>query len=104
MEVSKTITPEQRREQIKKKAALYGIKMRDMFISQGTARKEAENLAFLMQSAFADGMGTADAERIEEEKAVIFECAGKNVSMTVKELTDYYIDQECAKIAEECNF
>ena len=38
------------------------------------------------------------------DEAVEFECIGKKVKMTVKELIDYYIDTECCEVAEECGF
>ena len=38
------------------------------------------------------------------EGAVEFECIGKKIKMTVKELIDYYIDTECCEVAEECGF
>lgn len=35
---------------------------------------------------------------------VTFTCIGKQVTMSVQELIDYYIDNECVKTAEECGF
>ena len=33
---------------------------------------------------------------------VTFTCIGKQVTMSVQELIDYYIDNECVNTAEEC--
>ena len=38
------------------------------------------------------------------EKTVEFECIGKKVRMTIQELINYYIDSECADVANECGF
>lgn len=38
------------------------------------------------------------------EKAVEFECIGKKVKMTIQELINYYIEQECIDVADECGF
>lgn len=38
------------------------------------------------------------------EGAVEFECIGKKVKMTIQELINYYIDQECCDVADECGF
>ena len=35
---------------------------------------------------------------------VTFTCIGKQVTMSVQELIDYYIDTECANTANECGF
>ena len=35
---------------------------------------------------------------------VTFTCIGKQVTMSVQELIDYYIDNECVNTAEECGF
>lgn len=39
-----------------------------------------------------------------KDKQVTFTCIDKKVTMSVQELIDYYIDNECANTAEECNF
>lgn len=41
---------------------------------------------------------------VDLEKTVEFECIGKKVKMTVQELINYYIDSECADVADECGF
>lgn len=41
---------------------------------------------------------------VDLEKTAEFECIGKKVKMTVKELIDYYINTECCEVAEECGF
>lgn len=41
---------------------------------------------------------------IVRSQQVTFTCIGKQVTMSVQELIDYYIDNECVKTAEECNF
>lgn len=35
---------------------------------------------------------------------VTFTCIGKQVTMSVQELINYYIDTECANTANECGF
>lgn len=35
---------------------------------------------------------------------VTFTCIGKQVTMSVQQLIDYYINNECIKVAEECGF
>lgn len=41
---------------------------------------------------------------IDRNTEVTFACIGKEVTMTIQQLIDYYIDSECVKVAEECNF
>ena len=41
---------------------------------------------------------------VDLEKVVEFECIGKKVKTTVQELINYYIDRECADVADECGF
>ena len=41
---------------------------------------------------------------VDLEKMVEFNCIGKKVKMTIRELIDYYIDSECADVADECGF
>ncbi len=41
---------------------------------------------------------------VDLEKTVEFECIGKKVRMTIQELINYYIDTECANVADECGF
>lgn len=55
-----------------------------------------------MKAAFIAGAEWQKEQMLKE--AVEFECIGKNVKMTVKELIDYYIDTECCEVAEECGF
>lgn len=45
-----------------------------------------------------------EEESVDLEKTVEFECIGKKVKMTVQELINYYIDSECADVADECGF
>lgn len=44
------------------------------------------------------------AEPVNLEETVEFNCIGKKVKMTVQELINYYIDSECADVADECGF
>lgn len=39
-----------------------------------------------------------------KDEQVTFTCIGKQVTMSVQELINYYLDNECANTAEECNF
>lgn len=46
----------------------------------------------------------ADSAKTCKDEQVTFTCIDKKVTMSVQELIDYYIDNECANTAEECNF
>lgn len=52
--------------------------------------------------------GATEQKNIEDaglpSKVVNFECIGKQVTMSVQELIDYYVNQECVNVAEECGF
>lgn len=48
--------------------------------------------------------GKVDMKVEMMKDAVEFECIGKRVKMTVKELINYYIDTECCDVADECGF
>lgn len=41
---------------------------------------------------------------IDLEEEVEFYCINKKVKMTIQELINYYIDTECAEVADECGF
>lgn len=41
---------------------------------------------------------------VDLEDKVTFDCISKKVTMTVRELINYYIDRECCDVAEECGF
>ena len=49
---------------------------------------------------------TSEALRnvLVRRRQVTFTCVGKQVTMSVQELIDYYIDNECVKTAEQCGF
>lgn len=40
----------------------------------------------------------------QKKQPITFNCIGKQVTMTIQELIDYYIDSECADVADECGF
>ena len=40
----------------------------------------------------------------QKKQPITFNCIGKKVKMTVQELINYYIDSECADVADECGF
>ena len=40
----------------------------------------------------------------QKKQPITFNCIGKQVTMTVQQLIDYYIDSECADVADECGF
>ena len=41
---------------------------------------------------------------VDLEEEVEFYCINKKVKMTIQELINYYIDTECAEVADECGF
>lgn len=45
-----------------------------------------------------------EQQEVDLGETVEFECIGKKVKMTVRELINYYIDSECVDVAEECGF
>lgn len=66
-------------------------------------RKQDQKLIELAEDhAMLAGMCKMKEEMME--KAVEFECIGKKVKMTIQELINYYIDQECCDVADECGF
>lgn len=41
---------------------------------------------------------------VDLDNKVTFDCISKRVTMTIRELINYYIDRECCDVAEECGF
>lgn len=41
---------------------------------------------------------------VDLDSKVTFDCISKKVTMTIRELINYYIDRECCDVAEECGF
>ena len=59
--------------------------------------------------AFGDLLSTINSLQQEQhevdlEDKVTFDCISKKVTMTVRELINYYIDRECCDVADECGF
>ncbi|MBO7509972.1 MAG: hypothetical protein J6T35_02205 [Bacteroidales bacterium] len=44
------------------------------------------------------------APKVDLDGKVTFDCISKKVTMTIRELINYYIDTECCNVAEECGF
>lgn len=69
-------------------------------------QKDRGEFAKLKAKELSDGYNEGIAKGKEQmlKDAVEFECIGKKVKMTIQELINYYIDQECCDVADECGF
>lgn len=71
--------------------------------------KAADDYVMQTASGTAEEMETlidafkAGAEWMKKQP-ITFNCIGKQVTMTVQELINYYIDSECVDVADECGF
>ena len=65
--------------------------------------KDGYGLALDDVLSFIDSLQQEQPE-VDLEDKVTFDCISKKVTMTVRELINYYIDRECCEVAEECGF
>lgn len=53
---------------------------------------------------FMEERDEQEQPEVDLDSKVTFDCISKKVTMSIRELINYYIDRECCDVAEECGF